>query len=31
MKSRYSFEDHSTDRRTESIAESTLKDLSNDV
>ena len=29
MKFRYSFEDHGTDRRTESIPESTLKDLSN--
>ena len=28
-KSRYSFEDRGTDRRTESISECTLKDLSN--
>ena len=31
MKSCYSFEDHGTDRRTESILEHTLKDLSNDM
>ena len=31
MKSRYSFEDRGTDRRTESISECTLKDLSNDI
>ena len=31
MKSSYSFEDHGTDRQTESISECTLKDLSNDI
>ena len=31
MKSRYSFEDRGTDRRTESISEWTPKDLSNDI
>ena len=31
MKSRYSFEDRGTDRRTESISECTLKDLLNDM
>ena len=31
MKSRYSFEDRGTDRRSESISEYTLKDLSNYV
>ena len=31
MKSRYSFEDRHAVRRTESISECTLKDLSNDI
>ena len=31
MKSRYLFEDRGTDKRTESISECTLKDLSNDM
>ena len=31
MNSRYLFEDRGTDRRTESISECTLKDLSNDT
>ena len=31
MKSRYSFEDRDTDRRTESISECTPKNLSNDI
>ena len=31
MKSRYLFEDRGTDKRTESILECTLKDLSNDI
>ena len=31
LKSHYSFQDHGTDRQTESISECTLKDLSNDM